>query len=492
MNQLGKFYITTPIYYVNDKPHIGHAYTTILADIMARWHRLSGDSVFFLTGTDEHGEKVEAAAAKAGQTPQRFVDSIVGTYVEAWKKLGISYDGFVRTTSPEHVRTVQEFIRRIKANGDVYKGQYEGWYCVSDESFWTDLQLKDGKCPECGREVKKVREESYFFRLSAYQDKLLEFYKANPSFLSPASRSSEILNRVREGLKDVSISRTTVKWAVPFPDDANHWVYVWVDALINYISAIGWPEGEGYKTYWPADVHLVGKEINWFHSVIWPALLLSAKLPLPKKVFAHGWWTADGQKMSKSKGNFVDPFTILGKYSVDAFRYFLVREMPLGSDGDFSEKSLVARINGELVADLGNLVYRVLTLAERFGSQPSGNPELESKLNITAIKERMAELDTFGALNAIWDFIRETNRYVNEKKVWALQGGELSNALYNLLESCRIISILLSPFLPETSARINEQLGVAAGTIADCRFGVFNGRVKKGDYLFKKVEQKQG
>ena len=490
MNQLGKFYITTPIYYVNDKPHIGHAYTTILADIMARWHRLSGDSVFFLTGTDEHGEKVEAAAAKAGQTPQRFVDSIVGTYVEAWKKLGISYDGFVRTTSPEHVRTVQEFIRRIKANGDVYKGQYEGWYCVSDESFWTDLQLKDGKCPECSREVKKVKEESYFFRLSAYQDKLLEFYKANPGFLSPASRSNEILNRVREGLKDVSISRTTVKWAVPFPDDANHWVYVWVDALINYISAIGWPEGEGYKTYWPADVHLVGKEINWFHSVIWPALLLSAKLPLPKKVFAHGWWTADGQKMSKSKGNFVDPFAILGKYSVDAFRYFLVREMSLGSDGDFSEKSLIARINGELVADLGNLIYRTLTLAERFGSQPRGNPELESKLNIAAIKERMVELDTFGALNAIWDFIRETNKYVNEKKVWALQGEELSNALYNLLESCRIISILLSPFLPETSAKINEQLGVAAGTISDCRFGAFTGKVKKGDYLFRKVEQK--
>jgi methionyl-tRNA synthetase len=285
VSKLGKFYITTPIYYVNDKPHIGHAYTTIAADVLARWHRLKGDKVFFLTGTDEHGEKVASAAEKAGQTPKQFVDSIVSTYITTWEKLGVEYDRFIRTTDPDHVNIVQEFVKKMVDNGDVYKGQYEGWYCVSDESFWTELQLKDGKCPECGREVKRVKEDSYFFKLSKYQDVLLDFYKKNPDFLSPKYRANEIINRVKEGLKDVSISRTTIKWAVPFPDDAQHWIYVWVDALINYISALDWPSGENYKTYWPADVHLVGKEINWFHSVIWPAMLLSVGIPLPKKVF---------------------------------------------------------------------------------------------------------------------------------------------------------------------------------------------------------------
>ncbi len=490
VSKLGKFYITTPIYYVNDKPHIGHAYTTIAADVLARWHRLKGDMVFFLTGTDEHGEKVAAAAEKAGQTPKQFADSVVSTYITAWKRLEVGYDGFIRTTDPNHAKAVQDFVNKMVDNGDVYKGKYEGWYCVSDESFWTDLQLKDGKCPECGREVKKVKEDSYFFRLSKYQDALLDFYKENPDFLSPRYRANEIINRVKDGLKDVSISRTAIKWAVPFPGDAQHWVYVWVDALINYISALGWPGGENYKAYWPADVHLIGKEINWFHSVIWPAMLLSANLPLPKKVFSHGWWTAEGQKMSKSRGNFVNPLDIADRYSVDALRYFLIRELPLGDDGDFSEKALIARINGELVADLGNLIYRILTLAERFAGEFRGSPELEPKLDISKIESKMDDLDTFGALNDIWGFIREANKYVNEKEVWKLSGDELSNALYNLLEACRIISILISPFMPETSSKINAQLGIGPGTLNDCRFGRFKGRIKKGEYLFKKVEQK--
>lgn len=484
---MGKFYITTPIYYVNDKPHIGHAYTTIVADTIARWHRLRGEDVFFLTGTDEHGEKVAKAAKDVGKEPKQFVDEIVEVYKTIWKRLNISNNAFIRTTDEKHEKVVQALIERMVKNGDVYKGEYEGWYCVPDETFWTELQLKEGKCPVCGREVKKLKEESYFFKLSAYQDKLLKFYEANPNFLSPKFRSPEILNRVKGGLKDVSISRTTVKWAVPFPKDDAHFVYVWVDALINYVSALGWPN-EKFGEFWPADVHLIGKEINWFHSVIWPAMLFSAGLEPPKKVFSHGWWTVDGQKMSKSLGNVVDPIQMVDKYSVDSFRYFLIREMPLGEDGDFSEASLKKRINGELVADIGNLIYRVLTMAEKFEGKIEGKAELGAHLNVDSIAKKMDELDLFNSLTEIFEFVHEANKYVNDKKVWKLEGVELSDALYNLLEACRIISILLYPFMPDTSEEINRQLGTRLGGIGDCKFGEFKGKVKKGKYLFKKLE----
>jgi methionyl-tRNA synthetase len=486
-----KFYITTPIYYVNDKPHIGHAYTTIIADILARWHRIKGEKVFFLTGTDEHGEKVEKAAKDVGKSPKEFVDEIVEQFKSTWKKLNISYDDFIRTTEERHEKVVIEVIKKIAENGDIYKGEYEGWYCTPCESFWTEIQLKNGKCPQCEREVKRLKEESYFFRLSKYQEKLLKFYEENPEFLSPSFRAAEIINRVKGGLKDISITRTTVKWAIPFPLDTKHFIYVWVDALINYISALGL-ESEKFNEFWPADVHLVGKEINWFHSVIWPAMLMSAGFELPKKVFAHGWWTVEGKKMSKSLGNVVNPVEIAEKYSADALRYFLVREMPLGDDGDFSEKSLIARINGELVADLGNLVYRVVTLAEKFDGKIEGEPELEKNLDLEKIDDFMEKFDLFNALNEIWKFVRAANKYINEKEVWKLKDKELANALYNLLEACRIIAILIYPFMPSTAEKINEQLGVKLGSLKDCKFKKFEGKVKKGEYLFKKVEFKVG
>jgi methionyl-tRNA synthetase len=481
-----KFYVTTPIYYVTDAPHIGHAYCNIAVDILARWHRLKGDRVFFLTGTDEHGEKVQKAAEAAGEEPQAFVDRISLRYTDAWKKLNISYDRFIRTTDPNHISAVAKFMGKLVESGDVYKGKYEGWYCVPDETFYTDLQLKEGRCPDCGREVKKVKEDSYFFKLSRYQNALLELYKNNEAFLSPDLRRQEVINRVKGGLKDVSITRTTVKWAVPFPGDKEHFIYVWVDALINYISALGWPDGT-FKEFWPADVHVVGKEINWFHAVIWPAMLMSAGIEPPEMVFAHGWWTVGGKKMGKSLHNFVDPIEMVDKYSVDALRYFLMREMPFGEDGDFSEKSLVARINGELVADLGNLVYRVLTMAEKFEGKIDGSAQLEDKIDVVRIDERMNDIDPYGALEGIWSFIRSANKYINDNKVWSLKGDELSDALYNLLEACRILSILLQPFMPETAQRISQQLGTDLGTLKDCKFGEFTGKPKRGEMLFKKV-----
>ncbi len=414
------------------------------------------------------------------------MDGIVGVYKEVWKKLNISNDAFIRTSDRSHEETVVKLIDRIKKKGDIYKGQYEGWYCVPDESFWTELQLIDRKCPECGRAVKLVKEDSYFFRLSEYQDKLLELYRKNPDFLSPEFRSKEIINRVKDGLKDVSITRTTVKWAVPFPGDSAHYIYVWVDALTNYISALDWPDGDAFGTFWPADVHLIGKEINWFHSVIWPAMLMSAGIELPKKVFAHGWWTVDGRKMSKSLGNFISPIEMAERYSVDALRYALLREMPLGEDGDFSEKTLTARLNNELAAELGNLLNRTLTIAEKFDGELAGKQELPDP-EIKKIDDAMLRLDTFGALNEIFSFIRAANKYVNDKAPWKLKGKELGSVLYNLLEACRIISILMSPFTPETSEKMNMQLGVKTGTLKDCRFMEYNGKAKKGELLFRKI-----
>ncbi len=483
---LPEFYITTPIFYVNDKPHIGHAYTMVMSDIIARWHALNGEKVFFLTGTDEHGEKIAKAASGAGKSPKEFVDGIVSQFEEMWKILEISNDDFIRTTEKRHENTVAEFIKRLKESGDIYKGAYEGWYCTPDETFFTALQLKEGKCPQCGREVKLVNEESYFFKLSKYREKLLNHYKENPEFLSPQFRSQEIINRVEAGLNDISITRTTVEWALPFPGDEKHTVYVWVDALINYLSAIGWPKGR-FEELWPADVHVVGKEINWFHSVIWPAMLLSAGIAVPRRVFAHGWWTIEGRKMSKSFGNAINPKDITSKYGTDALRYFLAREIPFGEDGDFSEKALVARINGELVDDLGNLANRVLTLAEKSGVKIKGKPELEEQLHLPSIEKYMEKLDTFKALGEIWSFIRAANKYVNDKEAWKKKGDELSGILYNLLESLRIISILIYPFMPETSERLRRQLGVDREGIEYCKFGEFRGRPRKGEYLFKKV-----
>ncbi len=471
---------------MNDKPHIGHAYTTIAADIMALWNRLCGNEVFFLTGTDEHGEKIEKAAVASKKTPEQFVDGVVLQFVEMWKTLKITNDDFIRTTEQRHQNAVTEFVKRMYSNGDVYKGYYEGWYCTPDETFYTELQLNEGKCPQCGREVKKIKEESYFFKLSKYQDRLLSFYETNPDFLSPSLRKNEIINRVRAGLNDVSITRTSVNWAIRFPIDEKHTIYVWVDALINYLSAIGWPSND-FEHFWPANVHIVGKEINWFHTVIWPAMLFSVGIEPPKKVFAHGWWTVEGKKMSKSLGNAVNPAEVVSKYGLDAFRYFIFREMPFGEDGDFSEKGLIARINGELVDDLGNLVYRTLTLSERT-QKIAGIPELDKHLDIEGIKHDMESLNFFAALEKIWVFIRASNKYINENQVWKLSDEKLSNALYNLLESIRIIAILIKPFMPDASQKITEQLGTAEEKISDCIFKEFNGTPKRGSYLFTKIK----
>lgn len=443
--------------------------------------------MFFLTGSDEHGEKIEKEATKNNLEPKEFVDKTVLEFKDVWKEYNISYDKFIRTTDELHEKTVGVFVKKLFENGDIYKGEYEGWYCVPDETFITELQLVEGRCPVCKREVKKVKEETYFFRLSKYREKLLELYENNKNFLMPYSRSLEIINRVKEGLNDVSISRTTIKWGIPFPNDEKHTVYVWFDALINYLSAVNWPDKK-FNEFWPADVHIVGKEINWFHSVIWPAMLISAEIDVPKTIFAHGWWTVDGKKMSKSLGNVINPIDMKNKYGLDQVRYFFVREVPFGDDADFSEKAIIARINGELVDDLGNLVYRALTLAERFEGSIKGTPELDKKLNIEKIKLLMNNFDTFNSINEIWSFVRATNKYINEKTVWKLKEKELGDALYNILESIRIISILLSPFMPDTSEKIRVQLGVDKQRVEHCVFSEYKGNVKKMDHLFEKIK----
>lgn len=492
---ISKFYITTPIYYVNDKPHLGHANTNIIADILARWHRLKGDNVFFLTGSDEHGEKIERAASKAGKTTKEFVDEEVNKFKIAWKKLNISYDYFIRTSDANHEFAVKEFIKKLNENNDIYKSKYRGWYCIYDESFWTDLELKNSKCPECGREVEILEEDAYFFKLSKYQDRLLDFYNQKKDFIIPEYRAREMINRIDKGLKDISITRSAIKWAIQFPLDSNQYIYVWIDALVNYISALNWPEKEKFDLFWPPDVQVIGKDINWFHSVIWPCLLFSAKIELPRKILVHGWWTVNNEKMSKSKGNAIDPIEITDKYSADILRYFLIREKPLDEDGDFSEEKLISRINGELVSDLGNLIYRVLSLAEKIQSAENikfeGIPELNDKLDINKIDNAIENLNLNLGLSIIWQFIRDSNKYINEKKVWELEGKDLSNALYNLLESCRIISILIYPFMPETADKIAQQLNTKID-FNECRFSEkqFMGKIKKGDYLFKKIDKK--
>ena len=481
-----RFYVTTPIFYMNGKPHIGHTYAVTIADVLARWHRLKGDDTFFLTGTDEHGEKVEKKAIEEGLSPQEHVDRLSENFRQTWKKLNISNNDFIRTTEKRHEDAVRHFVKLMHDNGDIYEGTYEGWYCTPDETFIPESQLIDGRCPECGREVKKLKEETYYFRLSRYQDKLLEYYSENPDFILPRKRTSEIVNRVKEGLKDLSITRPSIKWGIPFTFNEKHTIYVWVDALINYLSALGWPASE--PKYWPADVHIVGKDIMWFHSVIWPAMLMSAGFKPPKSVLVTGHYIVEGKKMSKSLGNVTDPLELTDKYSVDALRYFLMREMPLGDDGDFSEQLLKARNNNELASDLGNLVYRVLTMTEKYEGKLEGSPELEKSLELKTFQDEMDRYDTYRALETLWRFIKASNKYINDTKPWEQEGEALSNSLYNSVEACRIISILISPFMPETADKINKQLGIPLGRLEDCRFSKIGYLPKKGAPLFTRVD----
>ncbi|MBE6092482.1 MAG: methionine--tRNA ligase [Selenomonas ruminantium] len=512
MSEKKPFYITTPIYYPSAKLHIGHAYCTTIADSIARYHRLAGDDVFFLTGSDEHGQKIQQKAEEAGIKPIEYTDKIVAGFQNLWQKLNISNDDFIRTTEKRHEKVVQEIFRRIYAKGDIYKGSYKGLYCTPCESYWTEHQLdENGCCPDCGRPVQEVSEEAYFFKMSNYQDKILAYIEEHPDFIQPVSRRNEMINFIKQGLEDLCISRTSFDWGIPVPIDEKHVIYVWFDALTNYLTPIGFlDDQEKFNKYWPADLHLVGKEIVRFHTIIWPCILMALDLPLPKKVYGHGWLIVDGDKMSKSKGNVIDPIGLIDEFGADAIRYFLLREINLGQDGNFSRDALIGRINSDLANDLGNLLHRTLNMVGKFQDgvliAPQGESEVDKSLKADAAEtvayfaENMEKMELSLSIKKVWAFISRANKYIDETAPWALakdetKKQELANVMYNLAESLRQISVLISPFMPVTAERIWQQLNLsgefAAVQLDDIKtWGGIEGGHKVGtpEQLFPRIE----